>query len=133
MNGIYISPYGCSSQFDNYNKDADLTELESQALEYIKIAFTNLNIDFNELRFRRRSDSYLTILAPNDIDFCRLKVSERSTWFSVHGMHLSEPLKSDPRFNGAKKNTLHWKVKLNDVTDFINNSDLIVQSYLSLK
>ena len=102
MNGVYISPFGCGSQFDRYNQDAELTEFENIALDYIKSAFSAADLNFEELRFRRRSDNYLTILSPNDNDFCRLKVSERSVWYSITGAYLPSDLKNDPRFDGVK-------------------------------
>lgn len=133
MNGIEISPFGSKSQFDNYNSDAELTELETTALSHIRNTFIQASEDFDVLRFRRRSQDYLTIISPNDDDFCRIKVTSRSIWFSVHGLTLPEHIKSDSRFDGVKKTLVHWKVKLSSVEDFIDNSDLILASYTSSK
>ena len=130
MNGVEISPLGIKAQFDNYNTDAELTELEKEALKYIKAYFVENGADFDSLRFCRRSENYLSVIAPTDTDFCRLKVSERSVWYSVHGARLSEPLRNDSRFDGVKKSLLHWKVKLKSPADFKDNSDLILESYL---
>lgn len=133
MNGVSISPQGFQSQFDSYDSDAILTEYEKKALSYIEEAFEENGLPFSELRFRRRSDSYLSVLALNDMDFLRIKASERSVWFSVHGLHLSPELKSDARFDGVKKTLIHWKVKLKDVDDLKDNTDLIIESYLSIR
>lgn len=133
MNGITISPFGSTSQFDNYNTDAELTEFEMEAISYIKQTFLDNGEAFDVLRFCRRSQDYLTILSPNDIDFCRIKVTSRSIWFSVNGLRLSEALKNDIRFEGVKKTSVHWKVKLNCIEDFKDNSDLILESYVSIK
>ena len=133
MNGISIFPNGIHSQFDNYNKDSDLTELEKQALSYIKQEFEENDIDFNTLSFRRRSEDYLTILAYNEYDFCRLKVTERSIWFSINGIILPNSIKNDPRFDGVKKSLIHWKIKLPNIESIKDNADLILESYLALK
>lgn len=133
MNGIELSPLGSKTQFDNYNSDAELSELEMIALYHIKAAFAKASEDFDVLRFRRRSQDYLTVISPNDDDFCRIKVTSRSIWFSVHGLTLPESFKSDARFDGVKKTLVHWKVKLKSIDDFIDNSDLILASYLSTK
>lgn len=133
MNGVFISSSGCGSQFDRYNQAAELTDLEKKAVEYIKSAFFDADLNFEELRFIRMSDNYLTILAPNDTDFCRLKASNRSSWFSVAGVYLPDSLKIDPRFDGIKKSLLHWKIKLNGVDDLKNNSDIIIETYIGIK
>lgn len=130
---IEITPYGVKSEIDNYNTDAVMTELEKEAIGYIKREFKKRNIDFGEIRLRRRSKAYLTLLAPNDYDFCRIKAGKQSVWFSVHGFNLPENIKNDSRFDNAKKTLLHWKIKLSSIDDFKDNSDLISESYLSIK
>ena len=123
-----------STDFDNYNKPTNLTMLEAVAVDYIKEEFEKSGIDFSKaVRFRRRSESYLTLIAPNDVDFCRIKAGSIATWFSVDAWILDDDKKSDPRFSEVKnKNTRHWKVYLNGIYDFENNSDLIVDTYKAL-
>ena len=133
MNGVSISPQGFQSQFDNYNTDAILTDYEKKALSYIEEAFEENGLPFSELRICRRSDSYLSVITLNDMDFLRIKASERSIWFSIHGLQLSPELKADSRFDGVKKTLIHWKVKLKDIEDFKDNTDLIIESYLSIR
>lgn len=130
---IKISIYGVECEFDNYNTDAVLTELEEKAIKYVRNEFTKRDIDFECLRFRRRSKDYLTILAPNDFDFCRIKTTERVTWFTIHGLHLPKHIQNDERFDNTKKTLIHWKVHLNNVNDFESNSDLIAESFLSIR
>lgn len=123
-----------STDFDNYNKPTDLTILEAVAVDYIKEEFEKSGIDFSKaVRFRRRSENYLTLIAPNDVDFCRIKAGSIAIWFSVDAWRLDEDKKSDPRFSGVKnRNTRHWKVYLNRIYDFETNSDLIVDTYKAL-
>lgn len=130
---IKISIHGVEGEFDNYNTDAVLTELEEKAVRYIRDEFVARNIDFECIRFRRRSKDYLTLLAPNDFDFCRIKTTERVTWFTIHGLHLPKSIQDDIRFGDTKKTLIHWKVKLDNVEDFATNSDLVVESFLSIK
>ncbi|MBR0141893.1 MAG: hypothetical protein IJM19_06575 [Ruminococcus sp.] len=130
---ITISLDGVKSEFDGYDSDAVLTSIETKAIEYIKREFEKREINFDEIRFRRRSKDYLTLLAPNDFDFCRIKVGERSVWFSVHGLNLPKEIKNDERFDKVKKTLIHWKVKLGSIDEFLENSDLIAESYISIR
>ncbi len=130
---IKISVDGVTSEFDNYNIDAVLTELEKKAVSFIKNEFITRNIDFECIRFRRRCKDYLTLLAPNDFDFCRIKTTERVTWFTIHGLNLPKHIQNDERFNDTKKNLVHWKVRLDNVGDFETNSDLIAESFVSIR
>lgn len=130
---IKITLEGVTSEFDNYNTDAELTVVEEQAIQFVQKEFEKRNIDFECIRFRRRSKDYLTLLAPNDFDFCRIKATERAAWFSVHGLKLPKPIQDDERFNGVKKSLIHWKVRLNSVADYESNSDLIAESFLSIR
>ncbi|MBR4627747.1 MAG: hypothetical protein IKO47_08625 [Ruminococcus sp.] len=117
---------------DNYNADAELSILEEFAVALIKDEFIKRNINFDCIRFRRRSKDYLTLLAPNDFDFCRIKTTERVTWFTIHGLNLPKQIQNDERFNDTKKNLVHWKVRLDNVGDFETNSDLIAESFVSI-
>lgn len=133
MNGVIFSAGKVQGQFDNYNTPAELTDLEHEALSFIKVAFSEAGEDFNALRFCRRSQNYLTILSPNDNDFCRIKVSDRSVWLSINGKILPKELQSDPRLDDVQKNLIHWKVKLSSISEFKNYSDLILADYLATK
>mgnify|MGYP002627270009 CR=1 FL=1 len=117
-----------------YDEKPTLTPLESKALEYIKATFEANGIDFGKaVRLRRRSQSYLTLISPNDDDFCRIKVGTRSVWFSVDAWMLDEEKTEDSRFDEIKnRNIRHWKVNLNCIEDFATNSDLILATYQSL-
>ena len=129
---IIISSDGVTSDLYKHDADAELTILEKKAVSFIRSEFEKRDIDFDCIRFRRRSNDYLTLLSPNDYDFCRLKTTERVTWFTVFAAQLPEEIKNDSRFNGNKKTLLHWKVKLQSLDDLKNNSDLIADSFLSI-
>jgi len=129
---IVFSPSKISSEFDNYDSDAVLTSEEKEALEFIKKAFDDAALDFTRIVYRRRSKDYLSLVIGDNIDFCRIKATARSVWFSVLAKHLPDEIKTDLRFEGNKKTALHWKVKLTDISDFANNSDLIAESFASI-
>lgn len=118
----------------NHDLKAILTSSENEAVKYIKDAFIENGIDFDKvIRFRRRSKEYLTLVAPDDNDFCRIKIGVISIWFSVDSCKLSEDKRKDLRFSNVKnRNTRHWKVPLNCLEDFRTNSDLILATYKSL-
>lgn len=132
MKGTVISKDGITGAFENYNTPAELTEEEKTAIDYIKATFDNNSIDFSQIKLCRRSENYLSLVALNDMDFCRIKVGKRSCWFSIHGLQLPDSIKQDKRFETVNKKLVHWKISLSDVSDFKNNSDLILESYLSL-
>lgn len=133
MKGTVISPSNCTGQFDSYDKPADLTELEVEALNIIESEFEKNNENFTALRFVRRSQDYLTILSPNNFDFCRIKVTSRSVWFSINGKLLPPRLQDDARFAEVNKKLIHWKLKLVDVSEFEAVSDLIFADYIGAK
>lgn len=123
-----------SSSIDTYDSPAILTTLEKQIAIYIKKAFEANGINFDKaIRFRRRSKSYLTLIAPNDLDFCRIKAGIRSVWFSIDSWTLDKEKKNDIRFDNVKnKKIRHWKIELNCIEDFENNTDLIIGTYKSI-
>lgn len=133
MNGVEITNGSIKGQFDSYNIPAELTELESRALLYVKESFDKAGEDFDLLKFRRRSQDYLSILSPDDNDFFRIKATSRSVWFSVNGKILPKELQLDDRFNDVKKSLIHWKVKLNDISDLKIYADIILAAFTATK
>ena len=133
MKGTVISKGEITGAFDNYNAPAELTDDEKTAIDYIKAVFDDNSVDFSQIKFCRRSNNYLSLITSNNMDFCRIKVGKRSCWFSIHGLQLPDDIKQDKRFESVNKKLVHWKVLLSDVSDFKSNSDLILESYLSVK
>lgn len=121
------------SGFARYNADAELTELEQIAINIIISQFEEYSVDFSIIKICRRSDHYLSLVAENEFDFCRIKAGTRSCWFSIHGLNLAQDLKEDPRLAECNKKLVHWKIKLSSIEDLEQYSDLILQSYLSIK
>lgn len=116
--------------YKDYHTPAELTTNEKYALKLIKNEFEKEGIDFSQIRFRRRSDSYLTLLSPDGTDFCRIKAGIQAFWFSVDCWRMET---DDVRFKNVKnKNMRHWKVQLNCIEDFGANADLIVECYKSI-
>lgn len=128
------SKVSVSDPFARYDQPAELQILEKQAALYIKSAFLKNGIDFDRaVRFRRRSQSYLSLIAPNNIDFCRIKVGVKAIWFSVDAWSLDTEKLNDLRFNNVKNRaTRHWKVELDRIEDFESNADLIIDTYKAL-
>ena len=116
-----------------YDK-AILTPPEIEALEYIRAFFETNGVDFGKaVRLQRRSADYLTLVSPDDVDFCRIKVGKQSIWFSVDAWRLDDTKRADSRFDNIKnRNIRHWKVKLRCIEDFASNSDLILATYQAL-
>lgn len=119
--------------FERYNADAVLTDLEKKAIDIIASKFEEFSIDFSNIKASRRSENYLSLIAENDFDFCRIKAGNRSCWFSIHSLNLNDTLKNDSRFDECNKKLVHWKIKLSSVDDLEEYADLILESYLSIK
>ena len=121
------------SGFARYNADAELTEVEQIAINIIISQFEEFSVDFSKIKICRRSDNYLSLVAENEFDFCRIKAGTRSSWFSIHGLNLSDDLKNDSRFDECNKKIVHWKIKLSTIEELEDYVDLILESYLSIK
>lgn len=119
--------------FGNYNTDAELTDLEKNAIYIISSKFEEFSVDFSKIRICRRSENYLSLVADNEFDFCRIKAGIRSNWFSIHGLNLPDNLKNDSRLNECNKKLVHWKVKISTIDELNDYADLILESYLSIK
>ena len=105
-----------TSATDRYDTEVEPTELEAQALEHI-IPITGA------VKLYQRSDSYLTICNEGGNDFCRLKVTPRTMWFSLD---MPFAYYEDPRLEHVpNKNQRHWKIKLSSIDDIDLYSDII--------
>lgn len=143
MNGIAIGfdyekgEIISKSQFDKYNEDAELTELENQAVKIIKSAFEKETLPFDKIKFRRHSQSYLSLFIfdpkiNQDTDFCRIKAGVKSIWISLD-MWRAKDYQDDMCLSAVtNKNQRHWKVKLNCIDDFENITDLIINVFKSI-
>lgn len=103
-------------------EDVLLTPLEEQAVSLIYESVKDLPYT---LHCERRSSSYLSIVGPRyGDDFCKLKATSKSLWFSL--ALWSCGVEKDPRLDCvANKNQRHWKIPLSDVSDILQYSDLI--------
>lgn len=114
-----------SSELD-YHAPAKSSDDEAAALQIIEAAIgTNCTVE-------QRSANYLTVLAPNGVDFCRIKFGAHSSWFSLDLWHCSDEVKNDPRLSDVKnKNQRHWKISVDNVSSLEEYADLISASYRS--
>jgi hypothetical protein len=119
--------------FERYNAEAVLTDLEKTAIDMIASKFDEFSVDFSKIKMCRKSENYLSLVAENEFDFCRIKAGARSSWFSIHGLNLPDDLKNDSRFDDCNKKIVHWKLKLSGIDDLKDYVDLILESYLSIK
>ena len=122
-NGVY---YSVSSKMDAYTAEASLTEMEAEAVGTIIDAVGSLA---DQLRFCRRTDSYLSVVGPEyGDDFLRIKATPRALWFSLD-MWGVDGYADDPRFSEVKnKKQRHWKVKLRALDDLGLYADVIKAS-----
>lgn len=108
-----------SSPFDS-DGEIELTDLEKEAVSYIQKFCGEIDIDL-------RSDSYLTICNKSGNDFCRIKVTPRTKWFSLDMSGTG--FEDDQRLESVtNKNQRHWKIKLNSVDELEKYADIIQAS-----
>lgn len=121
-----IQGYSVPENIDMENLSAG----EKEALNIIKDIITNSNLDFGKVRLERRSENYITLISDDDSDFCRIKIGNRSKWFSLDLWKYRKELSSDERLTIVKnKNQIHWKIPLESVNDIKKYADLIVLSF----
>ena len=112
-----------TSSFDH--GDVVLTSEESAAVSAIFSAAGPLAAS---LHCERRSDAYLSIVGPEyGDDFCRLKATARSLWFSLD--LTARDVSGDPRLSCVKnKRQRHWKIPLDSIDDIAAYGDLVLLS-----
>lgn len=119
----------------SFDKPLNLTPEENIALDIVFDTLKDIASENAELHAERRSDNYLSIVAFEHHDFMRIKIGDRSKWFTV-ALSPSDriDLAQDARFAKVKnKNQLHWKVSLSAVEGLKQHSDLIQKAYLAAK
>ena len=119
----------------SFEKPLALADEEQSAIDIIYKAFSGLATDSAEIHAERRSTNYLSIVAFSDYDFIRLKVGERSKWFSVFLSPTDRSeLENDIRFAGVpNKRLLHWKVKLSRTEELSEHTDLFQRAFAAAK
>lgn len=108
-----------------------LTELSPEESAAVHLIFEALGEAVSEagIHVERRTDKYLSIVAYDVYDFCRVKIGKKVMWMSLS---LPSEMKrtDDPRFEaGQKKNIRHWKIPLQNVSDIFNSKDLIQAAF----
>lgn len=113
----------------------DLNEYEKEAISIIKSILQTNSFDTSTIQLERRTSNYLTLLINNSDckigkDFCRIKMTNRTTWISLDLWGFTKQLENDPRLNiVTNKNQRMWKIKLSSIQDLYNYSDLISLSF----
>lgn len=108
-----------------------LNELNPEESTAVHLIFETLGETVSEagIHVERRTDKYLSIVAYDVYDFCRLKIGKNVMWMSLS---LPPEMKrtDDLRFEaGQKKNIQHWKIPLQSVSGIEKCCDLIQASY----
>lgn len=101
--------------------DFKASDLELAFMEKINHICAGANI-----RFEARSDNYLSVLC-GDNDFIRFRLTDRTKWFSINVLYSERAkLKDSPLFaQQENKKLVHWKTKINDLSDVDAYSDII--------
>lgn len=105
------------------NSEVVFSDFEKEAAEIVSGVVSSYVVE-------RRTKNYLSFIAPNGLDFCRVKFGPRSNWFSLELLFCSDEIRADPRLSSVKnKNQRHWIIEVSCVADMLNYSDLILASY----
>ncbi len=134
MNGIKINyengKISVSSEFDKRYDPVILTPEEEIA---VSIACECLSCINCNIHLERRTDKYLSIIANDVHDFCRIKIGKKSSWFSVFMPKIKKYFIDDQRLSGVKnKEQFHWKINLNSPDELMQYTDIIQQSCQSV-
>lgn len=108
-----------------------LTELSPEESAAVHLIFEALGEAVSEagVHVERRTDKYLSIVAYDVYDFCRLKIGKKVMWMSI-SVPPEMKRTDDPRFEvGQKKNIRHWKIPLQSLSDISNCKDLIQAAF----
>lgn len=107
------------------NDAVEVSKFEAEALSIIS-EILSCKVEY---RLERRAESYLTLVV-GEYDFCRLKATERTNWISFDMWRCSDSVKNDERLKDvSNKNQRHWKIRLPDIHDIRNYSDILVASF----
>ena len=124
---------GVPHVYNSYNRRHEpvvSSNFEIEAMQIIEKIITDAGLDFNKIHLERRSDNYLSLVIGEHYDFCRIKVTARTTWFSLDLLGCVSKLSNDVKLSDVKnKNQRHWKIPLNEVDDLINYSDYVIMSF----
>lgn len=103
-----------------------LTDFEKEATDIIIDIMNKSKMNPEHLKLERRTDNYLSYILPEDYDFLRIKVTNRTKWFSIDSWKTFDTTSNDSRFNSVENRSIrHWKFKLNNINDLYSFSDLI--------
>lgn len=123
---------------NSLRKDLDLAQEEQRAIDIVYEALVELGIEDADIHAEQRSANYLSVVAFGVYDFLRLKIGEKSKWFSISSFSFQkselDELSKDARFADVKnKRQNHWKVKLESTEQLSENRDLIQKAFLATK
>ena len=72
-----------SSSESRKNEDVVLTAAESRAAEIVGEALVDIGVSSSDIRYKRNSQNYLSVVTHDVYDFLRIKAGEKSNWFTV--------------------------------------------------
>lgn len=132
---VIVDKTGAIHMESSFERPLTLTEEEQHSIDIIYRTLAGLDTGSAEIHAERRSVNYLSIVAFSDYDFIRLKIGERSKWFSVFLSPTDRSeLADDVRFaDVSNKKQLHWKIKLSRTEDLGKYTDLFQRAFASAK
>lgn len=123
-------PY-VESDINKRNQSVLLSEYEQEFLNTIFEILDNAEFDIDIIYLERRTNNYLSLVINNDIDFLRVKITDRTKWFSLDmwWSNKGEYDKDERISSDVNKKQRHWKFKFNCFDDIVSYQDLICNSY----
>lgn len=111
LNGVDIT---VESSINRRFDPVELTTFEKPIVNSV-LEIIYRKIDPSFVHLERRSDNYLSIVAFEDDDFCRIKAGAKAKWISL-ALGYNDDYKQyidDPIFSSQKnKRQRHWKISL---------------------
>ena len=114
-----------TSEFSKRQFPIEMTKEEQMAYLIIESSVNQSVIP------EKRSDNYITLLTKNGFDFCRIKFTQRTAWFSLDMWSCPSQVQNDQRLSNVKnKKQRHWKIIVSSPEDVSLYGDIIYNSYI---
>lgn len=115
-------------------KPVTLSTDEETAVTIILNIISNVGISNDNIHLERGTASYLSVVIFDVYDFCRIKIGQKSKWFSIlMDKDCCKLFSDDERLSVvSNKNQLHWKIPLSTVNDLNSYADIIQRSYCNI-
>lgn len=107
-----------------------VTDYEAETIALIRSIIANAGLDSSAVHVDRRAEQYLTLFVREWSDFCRIKITDRTKWFSLDMCVVPQNIKEQETLSIVNnKNQRHWKIPLSSIKDIENYAEFVIASF----